>query len=51
MKNKKRITWFIRWIYATWVREIIWDQINNTDVEWDNEAMKVLDKLFKYSNT
>ena len=48
MKNKKRISWFIRWLYANWMRDAIWGQIKNPDVEWDDAAMKLLDKLFKY---
>jgi len=48
MANKKRISWFIQWIYATWVRDIIWKEIDNPNSNLDERIMKLLDKLFKY---
>ena len=46
--KKKRITKIVRWLYAKWVRDIIWKEINNPNSDIDERIMKTLDKLFKY---
>ncbi len=46
---KKRISKLVQWLYAKFLRAIIWEQINNPNSEWDDRAMKILDQLFKYT--
>ncbi len=48
MKNKKRISWFIQWLYAKWIRDIIWKEIKNDNSKLDEKVMKLLDKLFNF---
>ena len=48
MAKLPKISRFIKWLYAKFVRPVIFSIIDNPNSEIDEKVLEWLDKLFKY---
>lgn len=48
--GKRKVHWFIKWLYKKWLRPFLLEQVHNPNVEWDDKLVALVDKLFNYNN-
>ena len=41
----------LSYVYATFLRELVKDAIDNPNKEWDDTVLELLDRLFGYTGT